>query len=68
MNPLEHAWDMIDRKLRARHPKPSNLNELWTALKEEWENLDAGYIRTLYESMPCRVETLLEAKGGHTRY
>jgi hypothetical protein len=49
MNPLSHAWDMVDRKLHAHCPQPSNVDQLWAALKEEWENLDVGYIHTLYE-------------------
>jgi hypothetical protein len=67
MNPSEHAWDMVDRKLHACCPQPSNVDQLWAALKE-WENLDVGYIHTFYESMPCCVQTLLDAKGGHTKY
>ena len=68
MNPIKHTWDYVDRQLRKQYPRPSNVDELWAALQEEWAKLDVGYIRSLYESMPRRVEALLEAKGGHTRY
>lgn len=68
MNPIKHAWDMVDQKLHSRFSRPMNLNQLWHTLKEEWVNLDVGYIWSLYESMPQCTATLLEVKGGHTRY
>ncbi|KAH7904550.1 hypothetical protein BJ138DRAFT_1018994 [Hygrophoropsis aurantiaca] len=42
--------------------------ELWEALVEEWGNIEMDFVRKLYESMPRRVEALLEAKGSHTKY
>jgi hypothetical protein len=68
MNPIEHAWDHVDRQIRARYPRPANIEELWEALQEEWAKLDVEYIRKLYESMPRRVAAVVEAKGGHTKY
>ena len=68
MNIIEHAWDLVDRRLHARSTLPSNLEELWIALKEEWEKLDLESIMNLYSSMPCRVEALKCAKGSYTKY
>jgi hypothetical protein len=68
MNIIEHAWDYLDRRVHSRSPLPKNLGELWDALVEEWGRIDDDYITKLYESMPRRVQALLEAKGGHTRY
>ena len=68
MNIIEHAWEILDRKLRSRHRLPSNLNQLWEALKEEWEKLDMNAVRALYESMPRRIAALEEAGGSYTRY
>ena len=68
MNIIEHAWDHLDRRVRSRSPLPKNLGELWEALVEEWGMMEDDYIGKLYESMPRRVQALLEAKGGHTRY
>ena len=68
MNIIENLWDHLDRMVRARDPLPRNLDELWEALKEEWENIDQGYIDSLYASMPNRVRQLLKANGGETRY
>jgi hypothetical protein len=68
MNIIEHVWDHLDRKVRARRPLPSSEDDLWRALQEEWAAIDEAYIAKLYESMPRRVQTLYEAKGGNTRY
>jgi transposase len=68
MNIIEHAWDEVDRHLRARNPLPRNLDELWDALVEEWGKLDISYVRRLYESMPHRVKALAAAKGRYTKY
>ena len=68
MNIIEHAWDHLDRRVRTRTPLPRNVGELWEALVEEWGHIDQDFIMTLFESMPRRVQALLEAKGGHTKY
>ena len=68
MNIIEHAWDLVDRCLHAWGTLPSNLEELWIALKEEWEKLDLGSILNLYSSVPHRVKALQCAKGSYTKY
>jgi len=68
MNIIEHAWEHVDRRIRARNPLPSNSEELWNMLVEEWARLDRSYIRQLYRSIPHRIQTLKEAKGGYTKY
>ena len=68
MNPIEHVWAMLDRRVHSRNRLPRNVEELWVALQEEWEALDIGFIRGLYESMPRRVRALDDAKGSYTKY
>jgi hypothetical protein len=60
---IEHAWEHLDRQLRAREVLPRNADELWEILQEEWKNLDMGYINSLYDSMPRRVQALHAAKA-----
>lgn len=50
MNILEHAWDTLDRHVRARNPSPANREELWVVLQEEWENLGKDFLEALYGS------------------
>ena len=68
MNLIEHAWEVLDRQLRRRHIRPTNLDSLWAALEEEWAHLDMDAVHRLYESMPRRTEALKKAKGSYTKY
>jgi hypothetical protein len=68
MNIIKHAWEQLDRQLRAREVLPRNADELWEIFQEEWKNLDMVYINTLYDSMPRRVQALHAVKGNYTKY
>ena len=68
MNPIEHVWNVLDRKVRSRPILPQNAEELWLALEEEWYKLDVQFIRKLISSMPRRVAALQRAHGEYTRY
>ena len=68
MNVIEHVWDHLDKLIRKWDPLPKNLDELWEALREEWENLDIAYIQNLYSSWPRRVAALVKAEGKYTKY
>ena len=37
MNPIEHVWDFIGRKINQRNPKCQNIDELRTAILQEWQ-------------------------------
>jgi len=68
MNIIEHVWEYLDRRVRTRSPLPRNQNDMWTALQEEWAQIEMEYIEKLFQSMPERVATLVKAKGAYTRY
>lgn len=68
MNPIEHLWDELKRRVRARHPAPQTLQELKTAIEEEWENIPQHVILTLINSMPNRMNAVINALGGNTSY
>ena len=36
INPIEHAWDLLQAAVSARPVQPASLQELRTALMEEW--------------------------------
>jgi transposase len=68
LNPIEHLWDVLERRIRARPTHPRNLEELMDALTEEWETIEPDVLRNLVESMPRRVQAVIEANGYPTRY
>ncbi|UYV74220.1 Iav [Cordylochernes scorpioides] len=48
LNPIEHVWDALGRRIGARHPSPRTLVELRTALLEEWGLLPLDLLQSLY--------------------
>ena len=68
MNPIEHLWDNLDKRIRRRQNPPTNVNELRTALLEEWNNIPQADINKLVLSMRRRCQAVANARGGHTRY
>lgn len=68
LNPIEHMWDELDRRLRQRNPAPLTLQQLSNALQEEWRRIPLARIQRLIESMPRRCRAVIAAHGAHTRY
>ena len=52
LNPIENLWQLFDSKVRKRSVKPCNNHELYSALKEEWQNLKPDYLKKRVHSMP----------------
>ena len=68
LNPIEHLWEHLKRKLREYENHPSSITELWERTSKEWEAIPKEVVQNLIESMPRRVDAVLKAKGGHTKY
>ncbi len=68
LNPIEHLWDHLKKKLGGYDKAPSGMIELWERVEEVWEKIDTEVCQNLIESMPRRVEAVLKAKGGYTKY
>ena len=67
MNPIEHIWDYLGRKVRARG-NIHNLRDLENALIQEWNIIPNVVIRRYVMSMPGRLAACINSRGGHTRY
>lgn len=68
LNPIEHLWDELDRRLRQRQRQPETLQELVVFLQGEWERIPQAVIQRLIQSMTRRVRTVIRVRGGHNRY
>src|SRR5215467_289011 len=66
MNPIEHVWDILDRRVRKR--KVQTIAALRNALQEEWNNLKQEQIRHVINRIPQRIRELLNARGDNTHY
>ncbi|GFW00911.1 transposable element Tcb2 transposase [Trichonephila clavipes] len=52
MNPIEHVWDVLGRRVAGRQPLPQTLQRLESALLEEWDIIPELVINNLIDSMP----------------
>ena len=48
LNPIEHLWDVLGRRIRANHPQPVNLQGLLNVLQIEWAAIPQATICNLY--------------------
>ena len=68
MNPIEHVWLFMKRKLQELSAKPKNIPALKDALLKIWDEMDQSVIQHLISSMPNRVSALVSAGGKSTKY
>ena len=68
LNPIEHIWDMLGRRMHAREPPVQNIRQLEATLHQEWQKLSQQDIRRLTGGMGRRVEAVIQARGGYTPY
>jgi transposase len=67
LNPIEHVWKLLKRNINRRNIA-RNREELTIIIKEEWGKIDVEFLKNVVESMPRRVQTVIDSNGGHTRY
>lgn len=72
LNPIEHVWSKWKRHIRKNwpHPPPRSDDALWSIMLDAWEEiaLDEQYFKNLVQSMPRRLQQVVEAGGYWTRY
>ena len=75
MNPIEHIWWHLKNMVLKLHPELEGMGKgeeairaLERALIEAWEAIPDRIFESVIESMPTRVQALIEAKGWHTKY
>ncbi|GFT96299.1 transposable element Tcb2 transposase [Trichonephila clavipes] len=68
LNPIEHVYEFLGRRLAARTLPPVRIRELRLALQNEWAAMPQQLIDTLILSMGRRCETCLAVRGDHIPY
>ena len=66
MNPIEHLWPMVMRHLEGQ--VFSGKDHLWSGLEAAFNAITPDQIWALYDSMPRRMQAVIDARGGPTRY
>lgn len=68
MNPIEHLWFDLEKRIRSAVPSPRNVQELQDHLTDAWHQILQTTYQHLVESMSHRVAAVLRSKGGPTPY
>lgn len=68
VNPIEHLWSDMSRELSTMDNPPQTLPELRRVLRQIWADITHDRLQTLVDSMPRRLEAVIAARGGPTRY
>ena len=68
LNWIEHAFDILQCVISARHLQHRTLQELSNALAAECWLIPQNWVQTLITSMRSRCSALMDARGRHTRY
>jgi hypothetical protein len=62
LNPIEHLWDELERRLLSRPQRPTSLTALATALQEEWAAIPPETFTHLVESPPWQSSSCHRGK------
>ena len=68
LNPIEHLWVYLKKRLAEYKTEPSGMLELWEQVEAEWNKIPVQVCMDLIESMPRRIAAVLKARGGYTKY
>lgn len=68
LNPIEHLWDELDRRVRGQPNPPESVAQMRQALLAQWQRIGQPEIRRLIRSMRRRCQAVIDANGGHNRY
>ena len=68
LNPIENLWHILRSNIRKRKVQPRNKQAIIEALQEEWGKIDMEKVQNLCLSMLRRLQAVIDAKGGSTKY
>lgn len=66
LNPIEHLWEELERKIRLH--RINNKNDLKESLKAEWTKILPSVTQKLVSSMQRRLKAVIKARGNPTKY
>ena len=66
INIIENVWSLLKKRVFQRHPK--NIEELWAFCQEEFERIPLEYIQNLYNSIPDRLNKIVQCNGKNIKF
>ena len=68
LNPIEHLWAEVKRKLNKFDSPPKGMLDLWERIESTWNEITPQTCQNLISSMPRRINDVIKAKGRWTKY
>jgi transposase len=65
LNPIEHIWDLIKRRIREKYPVLRNLRQLEQAWYDEWDVLSLEDINNAIEHQRTAIKRVVDYKGNN---
>lgn len=66
INPIENIWGLMDVHIKEKEPRTKA--ELVAAVKEAWEKIPQNTIDNVIDSMPRRIQAVMDNDGKWTKY
>ena len=66
INIIENVCSLLMKRVFQRHPK--NIEELWAFCQEEFERIPLEYIQNLYNSIPDRLNKIVQCNGKNIKF
>lgn len=66
LNIIENLWHYLKLHIPERLGKSKQ--EAWEDIKDTWSQIPSDYVMKLFESIPRRLQEVIDAKGGNTSY
>jgi len=68
LNPIENVWRLLKSRLQKCQDRPDTLEAMEAAIQEEWEALKLEDYLHYIRRMPERVQAVIAAREGHTKW
>ena len=66
LNPIENVWKRLKDRVQARNP--TSHEDGWRKAQEEWANIEPEFYAALVDSMPRRIQAVIDNKYYATKY
>ena len=68
LNPIEEVWNILKKNIANRPILPRTVEQLCSAIQEEWQLISVEFINKLVGTMPNCVQEVLSNRGAATHY
>jgi hypothetical protein len=66
LSPIENLWVWLKREVGKDMPR--TIEDLRKSIRRNWERVTPEFLQPYFDSLPRRIEELIEAKGSRLNY